>query len=33
MYKGEIIGEVDPKTTSVADIGLMMAGTLPEGMR
>ena len=33
MYKGEIIGEVDPKITSVADIGLLMAGTIPEGMR
>ena len=26
MYKGNIIGEVDPKTTSTADIGLLMAG-------
>ena len=33
MYKGEIIGEADPKTASVADIGLLMAGTIPEGMR
>ena len=33
MYKGSIIGEVDPKTTSTADIGLLMAGTIPEGMK
>lgn len=33
MYKGEIIGEVDPKTTSTADIGLLMAGTIPDGMK
>ena len=33
MYKGNIIGEVDPKTTSTADIGLLMAGTIPEGMK
>ena len=33
MYKGNIIGEVDPKTTSTADIGLLMAGTKPEGMK
>lgn len=31
MYKGNIVGEVDPKTTSTADIGLLMAGTKPEG--
>ncbi len=33
MYKGNIIGEVNPKTTSTADIGLLMAGTKPEGMK
>ncbi|MDD6347964.1 MAG: ABC transporter ATP-binding protein [Lachnospiraceae bacterium] len=33
MYKGNIIFEVDPKTTSVADIGLLMAGTVPESLR
>lgn len=32
MYKGEIIGEVDPKTTSTSAIGLLMAGTKPEEM-
>lgn len=30
MYKGNIIDEVDPKTTTVADIGLLMAGMKPE---
>ncbi len=30
MYKGEIIGEVDPKNTSTATIGLLMAGTKQE---
>ena len=33
MYKGGIIGEVDPKTTATADIGLLMAGTIPEGLK
>lgn len=28
MYKGKIIGEVDPKTTSTAEIGLLMAGAV-----
>jgi len=27
MYEGEIMGEVDPATTKVEDIGLMMAGS------
>ncbi|MDR1618850.1 MAG: ABC transporter ATP-binding protein [Treponema sp.] len=31
MYKGQIIGEADPKTTSTPAIGLLMAGTKPEG--
>lgn len=30
MYKGGIIGEVDPKTTSTSVIGLLMAGAKPE---
>jgi len=33
MFKGNIIGEVDPKITSTTDIGLLMAGTKPEGDR
>ncbi|MDO4478623.1 MAG: ABC transporter ATP-binding protein [Lachnospiraceae bacterium] len=33
MYKGNIIHEIDPKTTSVSDIGLLMAGTIPESLR
>lgn len=32
MYKGRIIGEVDPKTSSTAAIGLLMSGTQPEEM-
>ncbi len=31
MYKGEIIGEVDPKQISTAEIGLLMAGAAPGG--
>lgn len=30
MYKGKIIGEVDPKETNETEIGLLMAGTIPE---
>ena len=26
MYEGEIVGELDPKTTTVAELGLYMAG-------
>ena len=26
MYEGEIVGELDPKTTSVEELGLYMAG-------
>ena len=26
MYEGEIVGEFDPKTTSVNELGLYMAG-------
>lgn len=31
MYKGEISGEVDPKQTSMTDIGLLMAGIRKSG--
>ncbi len=31
MYKGQIIGEVDPKKVSIEEIGLLMAGAKPEG--
>jgi simple sugar transport system ATP-binding protein len=31
MYKGQIIGEVDPKTANITAIGLLMAGTKSEG--
>ena len=31
MYKGEIIGEIDPKTTSNEEIGLLMAGARQKG--
>ena len=26
MYEGEIVGELDPKTTTVEEMGLYMAG-------
>ena len=26
MYEGEIVGEFDPKTTTVQELGLYMAG-------
>ena len=26
MYEGEIVGELDPKTTTVKELGLYMAG-------
>jgi simple sugar transport system ATP-binding protein len=26
MYEGQIVGELDPKTTSVQELGLYMAG-------
>lgn len=32
MYKGKIIGEVDPKEVSTAEIGLMMSGATHEEM-
>lgn len=30
MYKGKILGEVDPLETSETEIGLLMAGTVPQ---
>jgi len=32
MYRGKIVAEVDPKTTSAMDIGLYMAGSKPRGV-
>jgi len=32
MYRGQIVAEVDPKTTSAMDIGLYMAGSKPQGV-
>ena len=26
MYQGEIVGELDPKTTTINELGLYMAG-------
>ena len=31
MYEGEIVGELDPKTTTVEEMGLYMAGAKKEG--
>ena len=31
MYEGEIVGELDPKTTTVQEPGLYMAGAKPKG--
>ena len=31
MYEGEIVGELDPKTTTVEELGLYMAGAKREG--
>ena len=31
MYEGEIVGELDPKKTSVEELGLYMAGAKREG--
>ena len=31
MYEGEIVGELDPKTTTVEELGLYMAGAKKEG--
>ena len=30
MYEGEIVGELDPKTTTVEELGLYMAGAKKE---
>lgn len=30
MYKGKIVGEVDPRQTTETEVGLLMAGALPE---
>jgi len=30
MYKGGIIGQVDPRTATPEEIGLLMAGAKPE---
>ena len=32
MYRGKIVAQVDPKTTSAMDIGLYMAGSKPQGI-
>ena len=31
MYEGEIVGELDPKKTTVEELGLYMAGAKKEG--
>ena len=31
MYRGKIVAEVDPKSTSAMDVGLYMAGSKPQG--
>ena len=31
MYEGEIVGQLDPKTTTVEELGLYMAGARKEG--
>ena len=33
MYEGEIVGELDPKTTTVEELGLYMAGAKKEDVR
>ena len=33
MYEGEIVGELDPKTTTVEELGLYMAGAKREGVQ
>ena len=32
MYEGEIVGELDPKTTTVEEMGLYMAGAKREAV-
>ena len=31
IYEGEIVGELDPKTTTVQELGLYMAGARKQG--
>ncbi len=31
MYEGEIVGQLDPKTTTAEELGLYMAGAKREG--
>ena len=31
MYEGELVGELDPKKTTVEELGLYMAGAKKEG--
>ena len=31
MYEGEIVGELDPRKTTVEELGLYMAGARKEG--
>ena len=33
MYEGEIVGELNPKTTTVEELGLYMAGAKREGVK
>ena len=33
MYEGEVVGEFDPKTTTVQELGLYMAGARKQGER
>jgi simple sugar transport system ATP-binding protein len=33
MYEGEIVGELDPKTTTVEELGLYMAGAKREAKK
>ena len=32
MYEGEIVGQLDPETTTVEELGLYMAGAKREGV-
>ena len=31
MYEGEIVGQLDPETTTVEELGLYMAGARKQG--
>ncbi len=33
MYEGEIVGELDPKSTSQEELGLYMAGAKRDGVK